>query len=236
MNKLKYLLPIRCILFILIFVLGSILVNKNISDISNWWSIVATIVNVITIVVLVIITKKMNSSYKELINYEKGKTRVKTVIIMVLVTLVFASIGMNLAGLICYGVIPYLAPMMAAPIPLVLAIINFVLLPLTVPFAEDGLYLGCGVNNIKNKYLCIIVPAFFYALQHSFIPVLFDIKFIIYRFISFLPLTIIFCIYYKKNKNLVPIMIAHTVVEIASVILILVTSISPEIYQSWLTM
>ena len=86
MNKLKYLLPIRCILFILIFVLGSILVNKNISDISNWWSIVATIVNVITIVVLVMITKKMNSSYKELINYEKGKTRVKTVIIMVLLS------------------------------------------------------------------------------------------------------------------------------------------------------
>lgn len=137
MNKLKYLLPIRCILFILIFVLGSQLVNKNISDISNWWSIVATIVNIITIILLVLITKKMNSSYKELINYEKGKTKVKTVIIIVLITLVFASLGMNLAGLICYGVIPYLAPMMAAPIPLVLAIINFVLLPLTVPFAED---------------------------------------------------------------------------------------------------
>lgn len=143
---------------------------------------------------------------------------------------------MNIAGLICYKVIPYLAPMMARPIPLVLAIINFILLPLTVPFAEDGLYLGCGVNSFKNKYLAILVLAFFYALQHSFIPVLFDIKYIIYRFLSFLPLTIIFCIYYYKKKNPVPIMIGHTVVEIASVVLILVTSISPEIYQSWLNM
>ena len=58
---------------------------------------------------------------------------------------------MNVAGLICYKVIPYMAPMMAAPVPLILAIINFILLPLTVSFAEDGLYLGCGVNQIKNK-------------------------------------------------------------------------------------
>lgn len=232
-NKIKYLLPIRSIMFILIFILGSYITKKELNDISNWWSIVATLVNSITIIILIIVSK---NNYKKLINYEKGKTKIKQVIIIVLITLLFASIGMNIAGFLCYGVIPYAAPMMAAPIPLVLAIINFILLPLTVPFAEDGLYLGCGVNQIKNKYLAIMLPAFFYALQHSFIPTLFDIKYIVYRFLSFLPLTIIFCIYYKKKQNPVPIMIGHFIVEIASVVLILVTSISPEIYQTWLTM
>ena len=235
-SKLKYLLPIRSILFILIFVIGSIIVNKNISDISNWWSIVATIVNLVTIIILVLVCKKMNISYSKLINYEKGKTKAKEVIVMTLIVLVFASVGMNMAGLICYGVFPYLAPMMAGPITLILAIINFILLPLTVSFAEDGLYLGCGVNSFKNKYMAIFIPAFFYALQHSFIPTLFDGKYIIYRFLSFLPLTIVFCLYYSKKKNPVPIMIGHTIVEIASVVLILVTSINPEIYQTWLSM
>ena len=235
-NKLKFLLPIRSILFILIFIIGSIIVKKDVSNISNWWSIVATIVNIITIIILVIVCKKKNISYSKLINYEKGKTKAKEVIIMTLIVLVFVSIGMNIAGLICYGVIPYLAPMMASPIPLVLAIINFILLPLTVSFAEDGLYLGCGVNSFKNKYLAILIPSFFYALQHSFIPVLFDTKYIIYRFICFLPLTIIFCFYYYKKKNPVPIMVGHAIVEIASVVLILVTSINPEIYQTMLNM
>ena len=233
-ENLKYLLPIRSIMFIIIFVVGSYITKKSLNDITNWWSIVATIVNVITILILLFVTKRIGSSYKELINYEKGKTKIKEVIIITLIVLVFASIGMNVAGLICYKVIPYMAPMMAAPVPLILAIINFILLPLTVSFAEDGLYLGCGVNSFKNKYLAILVPAFFYALQHSFIPVLFDFKFIIYRFLCFLPLTIIFCIYYYKKKNPVPIMIGHAIVEIASVVLILVTSISPELYQSWL--
>ena len=235
-SKLKYLLPIRIIMFVLIFVIGSIVTKQNLNDISNWWSIVASIVNIITIVILVLVAKKLNVSYFKLINYEKGKTNIKQIIIMCIITLVFASTGMYLAGYICYGVIPYLAPMMASPIPLILAIINFMVLPLTVSFAEDGLYLGCGVNSFKNKYEAILVPAFFYALQHSFIPLLFDFKFIIYRLLSFLPLTIIFCYYYYKKKNPVPMMIGHTIVEIASVVMILVTSINPSLYQTWLSM
>ena len=236
MSKLKYLLPIRSIMFILIFVIGSLIVNKNISDISNWWSIVATIVNIITILLLIFITKKMNISYSKLINYEKGKTSIKQVIIISLIILFIGTFGMYLSGFICYGKFPYAAPMMIAPIPLVLAIINFIVLPLTVSFAEDGLYLGCGVNSFKNKYMAIIIPAFFYALQHSFIPTLFDAKFIIYRFLSFLPLTIILCWYYYKKKNSVPIMIGHVLIEIASVVMILMTSISHEIYQTMLNM
>lgn len=235
-SKLKYLLPIRSIIFILIFIIGSYITKNELSDISNWWSIVASIVNIITIIILILVAKKLNISYFKLINYEKGKTNIKQVIVMCIITLIFASTCMYLAGYICYGVIPYLAPMMAAPIPLILAIINFIVLPLTVSFAEDGLYLGCGVNSFKNKYLAILVPAFFYALQHSFIPLLFDFKFIVYRFLSFLPLTIIFCYYYYKKKNPVPMMIGHTIVEIASVVLVLVTSINPAIYQNWLNM
>ena len=235
-SKLKYLLPIRSIFFILIFVIGSIIVNKNISGISNWWSIVATIVNIITIILLICITKKMNISYSKLINYEKGKTKIKNVIIVSLIVLFVGTIGMYLSGFICYGKFPYAAPMMIEPIPLILAIINFILLPLTVSFAEDGLYLGCGVNSFKNKYMAIIVPAVFYALQHCFIPTLFDGKYIIYRFLSFLPLTIILCWYYHKHKNPVPIMIGHALIEMASVIMILMTSISPDLYQTMLNM
>lgn len=234
--KLKYLLPIRSIMFILIFAIGAIITKQNVSDISNWWSIVATVVNVVTILILIFTAKKMKSSYWELINYEKGKTKIKQVVIVSFIVLWIGTLGMYLAGFICYGKFPYAAPMMIAPIPLVLAILNCVILPITVPFAEDGLYLGCGVNQIKNKYLAILVPAFFYALQHCFIPTLFDAKYIIYRFLSFLPLTIILCWYYKKKKNPLPIMVGHALIEIASVAMILMTSISPEIYQTMLNM
>ena len=235
-SKLKYLLAIRSIMFVIIFILGAIITKQNISDISNWWSIIATVVNIITILILIVVAKNMKSNYWKLINYEKGKTKIKQVIIISLVVLWVGTLGMYLAGFVCYGRFPYAAPMMIEPIPLVLAILNCIILPLTVPFAEDGLYLGCGVNHIKNKYLAIFIPAIFYALQHSFIPTLFDGKYIIYRFLSFLPLTIILCWYYKKKQNPLPIMIGHALIEIASVLMILMTSISPELYQMMLNM
>ncbi|MBR3378148.1 CPBP family intramembrane metalloprotease [Candidatus Saccharibacteria bacterium] len=236
MNKMKYLLPIRSILFLAIFLLGAQITSQSLEGISNWWSIVATIVNILTIIILVLLTKKAKSNYAELINYKKGKTTKKQIIIMTLIVLFVGTWGMYLAGLICYGKFPYSAPMMIAPIPAALAIINFVLLPTTVSFAEDGLYLGCGVNQIKNKYAAIFVPAFFFALQHCFIPALLDVKYIIYRFLSFLPLTVILCWYYRKHRNPVPIMIGHALIEVASVVMILMTSLSPEIYNTMLSL
>lgn len=97
--------------------------GKELNEISNIWSIVASVVNIATILSLVLITRK-NGGYKKLINYEKGKTTPKQIVIMVILILALGMSGMYLAGFICYGVIPYMAPMMIAPIPLWLAIIN----------------------------------------------------------------------------------------------------------------
>ncbi len=236
MNKMKYLLPLRSILFLAIFLIGAQITSQNLPDVSNWWSIVATVVNIVTIAILILLAKKHKSSYAKLINYKKGKTTKKQAIIMAFIILFVGTWGMYLAGLICYGKFPYAAPMMIAPIPAALAIINFILLPATVSFAEDGLYLGCGVDQIKNKYAAIFVPAFFFALQHCFIPTLLDAKYIIYRFLSFLPLTIILCWHYQKHRNPVPIMIGHALIEVASVVMILITSFSPELYNTMLSL
>ncbi len=231
-NKTSLLLLVRSVVFVLIFTIGSIIVNKDISEISNWWSIVATFVNIFTILLIVIVAKKKEKTFWELINYQKGKTKVSQVIVISIIILLFGMGGMVLAGYLCYGKFPFLAPMMIEPIPVALAIINIPLLPITTAFAEDGLYLGCGVNQIKNKTAAIIFPAFIFALQHSFIPTLFDIRYVIYRFISFLPLTIILCWYYYKKRNPIPIMIGHSIIDVATVMQILATSMSPSLYET----
>lgn len=225
------LLPIRCIIFALVFVIGAQLVQKDISEISNWWSIVATIVNIVIIVLLIFVAGKNGKTYWKLINYEKGKTEIRQIAGISILILLVGMAGMYLAGFLCYGVMPYAAPMMIAPIPKALAIINVVLLPISTAFAEDGLYLGCGVNYIENKFWAISIPSFFFALQHSFIPTLFDMKYVVYRFISFLPLTIILCRYYYKKRNPVPIMVGHAIIDVATVMQILATSMIPGFYE-----
>ena len=110
------------------------------------------------------------------------------------------------------------------------------LLPVSTAFAEDGLYLGCGVNEIENKCAGILIPAFFYALQHCFIPTLLDGKYILYRFLSFLPLTIILCWYYQKKRNPVPIMVGHALIDMMTVSWVLATSMVPGFYETMCNM
>lgn len=226
---LAYLLPVRSIVFLLIFLAGAYLTKRGLRGICNWWSVVASIVNILNVLLLVIVSKKAGSSYGELINYRKGSFSAKQIGTIIL----FVAIGMAemyLAGYICYGVIPYPAPMMVGPVSVILAAINTAVLPVTTALAEDGLYLGAGVNGIKNKYAAVMVPAFFYALQHCFIPTLFDTRYMIYRFISFLPLTVIFCAYYRRKRDPMPVMAAHMVLDLATAVMILAMSAVPGLY------
>ena len=233
MNKkhLPLFLPVRSVVFLLIFVIGAIVSGREVDDISSWWSVAATAVNILTILLLVLLAKNTGQTYGELIGYQNGRTKPKQIILICIVILSVGMTGMYLAGFICYGVIPYAAPMMIAPIPKVMAIINALLLPVTTAFAEDGLYLGCGVNNIKNKAAAILVPAFFFALQHCFIPTLLDVRYLIYRFLSFLPLTVLLCWHYYKKRDPVPVMIGHALIDLATVVWIIRTSCVPVFYE-----
>ena len=233
-KKLILLMPLRSLIFILVFITVSAVTGKNLSDISNIWSVAASVINILFVLSLVLITRKQGG-YLKLINYAKGKTRPKQVFAMIGIILLVGMAGMYLAGWICYGVIPYAAPMMIAPIPVVPAVINLIVLPVSTALAEDSLYLGCGVRQFENKFAAIIVPAFFFAVQHSFIPTLPDVRYIIYRFISFLPLTIILCMHYHKHKNPLPIMIGHAVIDVATAGQILATSVIPGFYEMMLS-
>lgn len=230
-NRLYLLLPIRSLMFVGVFMLLSLMSGEKLENLFHWWSVIASIINVLVIGILLFLCKKQKITYGKLIQYEKGTCKWYVAFLIVVSMLIVGMGGMYLAGFICYGVFPYLAPMLIAPIPLILAIVNLFLLPITTTLAEDGLYLGLGVNYIKNKWIAIFVPAFFYAIQHSFIPMLLDGRYIMYRFLSFLPLTLWICYWYYKNRNPLPVMIGHGILNVATAVNILVTSAVPSVYE-----
>ncbi|MCR5214826.1 MAG: hypothetical protein K6E10_10465, partial [Eubacterium sp.] len=59
----------------------------------------------------------------------------------------------------------------------------------------------------------------------------FDGKFILYRFLSFLPLTIILCWYYRKKRNPVPIMVGHALIDLMTVSFVIATSMVPGFFE-----
>jgi len=222
---------LRSILFVISGLILVLITNKSFEQSARWWSIVASICNVITIIVLILVCKSEKRNFKDLINYKKGQAKIKVISIGIVLTLIIGMGGMYLSGLLVYGKFPYMDITMVQPLPIWIIILNALILPITTTLAEDGIYLGYSLNKIKNKWLCVLVPATFYALQHSFIPFIADWKFIVYRVLSFLPLTIIFAIWYYKKRNIIPIMAGHFVINLSTVSMIIMTSVSPGMFE-----
>lgn len=225
-----FVLPMRSVLFLVIFLLCGIMTQKDLTDITHWWSVIASAVNIVTIAVLWGMGKRSGTTYRQLIRLGKNQKNFLKGFLFVFVMLLIAMAGMYLAGWLCYGEFPYLAPMMIAPIPPYLALLNLLILPITTTIAEEGVYLGCGVNGFHSKWTAVFVPAFFYAVQHSFIPTIFDGGFVLYRFLSFLPLTIWICYQYHRKGCIAYIMAGHWLLNIATTIQIVITSFYPQAY------
>ena len=58
-KSMVYLLSIRCVIFVLIFVIGAIVTKQKVEDIINWWSIVASILNIVAILVMYFLQRKI---------------------------------------------------------------------------------------------------------------------------------------------------------------------------------
>lgn len=79
-KKLAYLLPLRCVVFVLIFLAASLVTGKALSEISNIWSVVASLVNMVTILLLLCALTQKDGGYGKLIRYEKGKATMKQIL------------------------------------------------------------------------------------------------------------------------------------------------------------
>lgn len=232
-RKLPFIMPLlRSALFILSGVFLAVLTKQTFDELGRWWPVICIVCNIITILILVIVCRNEGIKYKDLLNYKKGESTFKYVLAVTVIMLLVGVGSMVAGGIIIYGTMPTSS---IQPLPVWVAVINVILLPLTIIFAEIPLYFGYSFKRIeeqsKNKVFAAIYVIFFYALQHSFIPLLWDWKHILFRFVSFIPLLIVLSIIYTRKRKLVPLMIGHGVMDLATGIQILVSSIFPAVFE-----
>jgi hypothetical protein len=64
-----------------------------------------------------------------------------------------------------------------------------------------------------------VLVGFAWALQHSFMPLTFDAKFMAFRLLSSIPNTVFQTVLYLRFRRLVPLAIAHALMDGASVLI-----------------
>lgn len=127
-------------------------------EVSRWWAVLCIAVNIITIIILIILTKREGKTFKDLINHSPHKKKsFKEILIAVPMMFVLGIGGLWGFSYLIYGYMPVIN---TQPLPIWSAIIVLVFLPITIVFAEMPLYLGYCVP-IVSIYLPI------YEMMHS---------------------------------------------------------------------
>ena len=82
---------------------------------------------------------------------------------------------------------------------------------------EELTYQAYSLRRLISKYgqvKTLLFVGFFFALQHSFLPLIFDWRYIIWRLVSFFPLVICLVIVYMRTGRITPVIIAHALMDI----------------------
>lgn len=193
----------------------------------RWWTFMVFLANIVSIYLLVRVFSAEGKRYWETIWF--SRTTIKTDLIWFFLTsligMPIAAAPMNIVGAWIFGdpLIP--TYMLFRPLPIWAFILSF-LFPLTIAFAELPTYFGYVMPRLaaqlKNSWFAWLIASFFLALQHMFLPLILDGRFMLWRFLMYLPFALFAGLMIKLRPTLLPYyMIVHALIDVSAVMVYL---------------
>jgi hypothetical protein len=206
------------VLFGLVFVLVlHITGSKNPFDaVIKWWPFQVVLANLVCFLLLRRLCARENRSFLSLLNFDK-KLLAKDMKIFLLLLVVSGPVGYfgaYGAAQLMYAGIPPVS--LAQPLPMWALVLAVLLFPASNAFVENTTYFGYSYERLGGRVgglMGIWIPVLFLALQHIGIPLFFDAKYLVWRFLTFLPTAIVVGAFYFKIRKLFPIMLGQFLVD-----------------------
>lgn len=135
--------------------------------------------------------------------------------------LLFIFGGVAVSSLLVYGSVG--GPQFNEPLPFLAALYAVLVWPLVWGFTEQMTYNGYLVPRFQvlsgSTAVAVAVVAFSWSFQHAFMPLTFDPAFMLHRLLSSVPNTIFMILVFLRLRRLLPLAIAHWLMDGASVLL-----------------
>jgi membrane protease YdiL (CAAX protease family) len=107
------------------------------------------------------------------------------------------------------------------PLPLPAALYGVLVFPFIWGLVEQMTYNGYLLPRFQvlcgRTSLAVALVAFAWSLQHSFMPLTFDARFMVFRLLSPVPFSVFSTLLYLRFRRLIPFVIAHALMDGASV-------------------
>jgi uncharacterized protein len=192
-------------------------------DAGPWLPVYGTLIDAGCLALLWWLTRREGIRLFDLVGFERTRFVRDALLGLALipVSLVFIFGGGYAAGWLLYGTLA--PPYFFGPLPLPAALYGVLVWPFIWGLTEQMTYNGYLVSRLqvlcRSTSLAIAVVAFAWSSQHVFMPLVFDAKFIAFRLLSPVPLSVFSTLLYLRLRRLLPFAIAHALMDGASALI-----------------
>jgi hypothetical protein len=201
----------RLLLFAVFQVLIALFLSSIIES-EKYWLLSATLTNIVSIAILIILLKRDGIKYFSLFRFSKQNRLTDFLIFLGLLLISMPVIlipSLSLSNLF-WGNTTYYHQVLFQTIPKCLIYFLLVVFPVSVVFAELPMYFGYIMpklkNHVKYNWSIFLLPVLFLSLQDCTLPMVFELKFIIFRGIMYLPFSFMLGFALFKRPSLLPYM------------------------------
>lgn len=195
----------------------------------SWWTIFGTLVDFGCLGLLIWLTRREGIRLRDLIGFAKSKLKTDIPIGLGIFLIVFPVAifgGGMIAMLIAYGSLNPVLPeaTYTRTLPLLAVLYSRVLWWPLWSVTEELTYNGYALPRLNamtgSPWLSVAIVSFFFSIQHSFL-MLADLRYGLYMFLTFVPLSVAMTCIYLRLRRLAPLIFGHWLMDLAGVLFML---------------
>jgi len=188
-----------------------------------WLPVYGTLIDAGCLVLLWRLTRREDIRLFDLVGFQRRRLGRDALLgfALIPVSLAFILAGIRAASWLLYGT--FRPPYLFGPLPWPAALYGVLVWPFIWGLTEQMTYNGYLLPRFqvlsRSTSLAVALVAFAWSLQHAFMPLTFDAKFMLFRALSPLPFSIFSTLMYLRLRRLIPFVIAHALLDGASVLI-----------------
>ena len=192
-------------------------------DAEPWLPVYGTLIDAGCLALLWRFTRREGIGLFELVAFDRTQLVRDALLGLALVpiSLVFILGGVYAAGWLLYGTLT--PPYLFGPPPLPAALYGVLVWPFIWGLTEQMTYNGYLLPRFhvlcRSTSFAVVLVAFAWSLQHAFMPLTFDARFMAFRLLSSVPQSLFVTLLYLRIRRLLPLAIAHALMDSASVLI-----------------
>jgi hypothetical protein len=194
----------------------------------KYWLVTATLTNAVSIFALARLFKQEGLRYLSIFQLPKAGRKKDLLITagLSLLSIPLVLLPSLLLSRLFWGNTLHYEQVLFQPVSLYLTYALIVLFPVTIALAELPTYFGYVLPRLKKrmraKWLAVFLPILFLSIQHCTMPLVFDLRFILFRGLMYLPFAVMLGVAMNKRASLLPYLaFLHGLLDMLTVMMLL---------------